>query len=233
MWYKILTNSFTSLLLLAIYFFHSPQELNISFAYQTAVVPIINAAFDEIEAFIDWMRAWSWRVFWTQPSLLLFMTFMHDDVWLPFLLSMASVLLIVIMVYIPDDTGQCRPSYIPKRHRKWSRYKVRVISRIAGSIRSNSAVRWIVNQSRKIDFAISTSKTTRRHRGQKRGQDSLSVHVNKGVRKCISFATDTAAYKATKKGIDASGKAMRNARLSMATVHRDSPSTEDIMVKSR
>ena len=178
------------------------------------------------------MRAWSWRVFWTQPSLLLFMTFMHDDVWLPFLLSMASVLLIVIMVYIPDDTGQCRPSYIPKRHRKWSRYKVRVISRIAGSIRSNSAVRWIVNQSRKIDFAISASKTTRRHRGQKRGQDSLSVHVNKGVRKCISFATDTAAYKATKKGIDASGKALRNARRSMATVHRDSPSTEDIMERS-
>ena len=165
MWYKILTNSFTSLLLLAIYFFHSPQELNISFAYQAGVVPIIDAAFDETEAFIDRMRAWSWRVFWTQPSLLLFMTFMHDDVWLPFLLSMASVLLIVIMVYIPDDTGQYRPSYIPKRHRKWSRYKVRVISRIAGSLRSNSAVRWIVNQSRKIEIAISTAKTTRCHRG--------------------------------------------------------------------
>jgi hypothetical protein len=231
-WYKTLTNSFTSLLLLAIYFFHSPQALSISFAYQAGLVPVKGAVYDKAEKFIDWIRAWSWRVFWTQPSLLLFMTFMHNDVWLPFLLSMTSVLIIVIMAYIPEDTGQCRPSYIPKRHRKWSRYRSRVTRCIASCFGSTSTARWIVKQSCKIDIAISTSKTTRRHRGQKRGQDSLSVHVNKGVRKCISFATDTAAYKATQKGIDASGKAMRNARRAMVTAHQDSPSMVDIIDRS-
>jgi hypothetical protein len=63
------------------------------------------------------VRAWLWSLMLRQTSLLLFMTFMHDEVWLPFILSMILVILLVGLVYLPNDTGN---TYIPKRHRKWS-----------------------------------------------------------------------------------------------------------------
>jgi GAG-pre-integrase domain len=63
---------------------------------------------------------WIWIAMWKHTSLIMFMTFMHDEVWLPFLLSMISVVIIIGLVYLPKDTGSL---YIPKQHWKWSRYR--------------------------------------------------------------------------------------------------------------
>jgi cbb3-type cytochrome oxidase subunit 3 len=160
------------------------------------------------------------------------MTFMHDDVWLPFLLSMATVLFIVIMIYVPDDTGQYRPSYIPKRHRKWSRYRVKVVKIIASRLGSTSTWKWIAGQSRKIENAILTTRTTKRHRGQKRGQDALLHQVNKGVRKAVRDATNTLAYRAMKDILKAAYRMVKAFWRTMLCTDQDSPSSADIMKRS-
>jgi hypothetical protein len=57
------------------------------------------------------VRGWIWTAMWKHMSLVMFMTFMHDEVWLPFLLLMVSVVIMIGLIYLPKDTGS---SYIPK-----------------------------------------------------------------------------------------------------------------------
>jgi hypothetical protein len=81
-----------------------------------------------------------WRAMWKHTSLIMFMTFMHDEVWLPFLLSMISVVIIVGLVYLPKDTGSV---YIPKRHRKWSRYRDAMCRRLIKRITASSLFMYV------------------------------------------------------------------------------------------
>ncbi len=65
-----------------------------------------------------------WKCLWKRTNLLLFLTHIHDDVWLPFMLSMSLVFFIVVWGYMPKDTKDTgQRSYIPKRHRKWARFR--------------------------------------------------------------------------------------------------------------
>jgi hypothetical protein len=64
---------------------------------------------------------WIWMVMWKHTLLLMCMSFRHDEVWLPFMLSMISIAVLIGLVYGPKDDA--RSAYIPKRHRKWSRYR--------------------------------------------------------------------------------------------------------------
>jgi hypothetical protein len=66
------------------------------------------------------IRAWLWALVWKRTSLLLFMTYMHEEVWLPLVLSMIGTAWVIGYVYHVED--DCR-QYIPKRHRKWARYR--------------------------------------------------------------------------------------------------------------
>ena len=197
--YNLLTNSFTYLLLLAIYLVYSPKEIISSFAFQEGVVPVVDATMDAIGKSIDWLRAWSWRTFWMQSPFLLFLTFMHDDVWLPFLLSMALVLFIVLSVYLPEDTGQTRPSYVPKRHRKWARYRSKACKDLVQYIGSTSFGTWVAMQARKIEIWIQSSKTTKRYRGQRYGRNPPKHLLNRKVRWCIHYTSNTLAFRAMKK----------------------------------
>jgi hypothetical protein len=70
---------------------------------------------------MELVRNWIWMVIWKHTSLLMCMTFQHDEVWLPFMLSMISIVVLIGLVYGPRDDA--RGAYIPKRHRKWSRYR--------------------------------------------------------------------------------------------------------------
>jgi hypothetical protein len=73
------------------------------------------------------IRGLVWTAIWRHTSLLLFMTFRHDEVWLPFLLSMISVSVMIGVVYLPTYASS---SYVPKRQRKWARYRDAMMAKL-------------------------------------------------------------------------------------------------------
>jgi hypothetical protein len=50
---------------------------------------------------MELMRNWIWMVMWKHTSLLMCMSFRHDEVWLPFMLSMISTAVLIGLVYSP------------------------------------------------------------------------------------------------------------------------------------
>jgi hypothetical protein len=101
------------------FIFHSPQDLP-SLACVHVAQPCIVVTGKATKATVDCCRAWIWRSLWRQTSLLLYLTFQHEEMWLPSLLSMVTaVWLVAWMCWMTDEW---RP-YVPKRHRKWSRYR--------------------------------------------------------------------------------------------------------------
>ena len=174
------------------------------------------------------MRSWIWNVFWTtQTPFLLSLMLMYDEVWLPFLLSM--VMFMVMVFYLLDDTGQGRPSYVPKRHRKWARYRAKIVLHIW----STSFIQWIVKQSRKIENSILSSKTTRCHRGQNRGRKhTVSYQLTMRVRNTTCFISKSPPYRAMKKAIKTSYRATRKVVSILVHKDHDSPGMDDIMKRS-
>ena len=49
------------------------------------------------------IRAWLWALVWKRTSLLLFMTYMHEEVWLPLVLSMIGTAWVIGYVYHVED----------------------------------------------------------------------------------------------------------------------------------
>jgi hypothetical protein len=84
--------------------------------------------------------ACAWWAIWKHTLLLLSMTYMHDEVWFPFLMSMISVIMLVGLVYLPNDTGN---AYIPKQHRKWSQYRNVIIAKGWKRIMASSIARQV------------------------------------------------------------------------------------------
>jgi hypothetical protein len=88
-------------------------------------------------ATMNLVRRWIWTAVWRHTSLLMFMTFMHDEVWLPFLLSMVSVVIMIGLIYLPKDTGS---SYIPKQHRRWASYRADLYKTMQQQVMRSSLV---------------------------------------------------------------------------------------------
>ena len=139
----------------------------------------MTAACDAAEDAEQWVRAWVWHLFWKHTSLFLFMTYMHDEVWLPFILSMTMVLMIVWFVYAPIDTGNSDGrTYIPKRHRKWARFRAQVLRRVFNKVGSSFVGRVLLN----MWEAITKSKRKSRIRRQRTRYSLLGTLSRAGKR---------------------------------------------------
>jgi hypothetical protein len=101
---------------------------------------VVNVTMRASMTTVNWVRVLLWKMMWRRTSLLLSLTYMHDEVWLPFLLSMALVIVITGLVYLPHDTGSI---YVPKRRRKWSRYWKTAIRELGRKLAATPPARWV------------------------------------------------------------------------------------------
>ena len=121
--YNLLTHSFIHLLLLALCVYYNPQNFPIKF-HSCVVQPGCCALRCITVEAARVVRVWLWNCIWKHAAVILWMSDTQHEIVLPFLLSMASVMILVWHVYGPhgaDNPGGHK--YIAKRHRKWTRYR--------------------------------------------------------------------------------------------------------------